>query len=162
MEVVAETLEELPGLYLIDQSGHVAFKLTDVGEPTVDAAFHEALHAMAGVEQRLLAYVLTELTEHRLLYMGEHFIFFLSAGGGDGLYHLLKHEYILYFRHVGHKYFLVTQIFHLLRVAAVAVDDAVAVKMVEGIKVVEGACSLDDLVATAERPHGVVGEHERI
>ena len=79
-----------------------------------------------------------------------------------GFNHALQEQNVFHLCHIGDEDFLGAQIFHLFRVASVAVHDAPAVEVVERLQIVERAHTLYHLVATAERLHRVVAENERI
>ena len=137
-------------------------KSRDILETAVDAHLHLPLHAMAHVLQRLLLELLPEHRNHSIAHSKEHRVGVALAAQSHSAHDAFEHENILNFSHIGHKYVLVAQILHLLVLAAVAIDDAVAVEVVERAQVAERARGFYYLVAAAERLHGVFGENQRI
>ena len=83
------------------------------------------------MQKSLLLYILLELAENSLLDMLEHASFIAALTMSHRAYNLFKHQNILNFSYIRHKYFLITQIFNLFRITTVAIDYAMTVKMMK-------------------------------
>ncbi len=138
------------------------FKGIDIGKTTVNTIFDGTFYPVTRMQQSLLPEVMTEHAHNCILHTVKHLVSIMPCKPGNGLNHILKHQDIFDFSHIGNKNVFPSQITYLFFVTPVTVNDSTTFKMMEGTQIIKSTGSLDYLVATPQSFDTKILKNQRI